>query len=175
MSHTIAPSTSTLRKLGWGLIIVVFTIPVIAKLLVAEMQWSPGDFAVWAGMLLIAGALGEGVLRVFRAGPALLGGLLAIAAGFLLVWINLAVGFLGNEDNPVNLGYFAMLAVVLVGGLITRFRPRAMTVLMVFCAVVQAAMLFVEPQEIGFEWMATAIFCVIWLGAASFFRMATPE
>ena len=30
---------------------------------------------------------------------------IAVAAAFILVWMNLAVGVIGTEDNPLNLLY----------------------------------------------------------------------
>ena len=35
-------------------------------------------------------------------------------AAFLLIWINLAVGIIGSEDNPANLMYGAVLLLGLV-------------------------------------------------------------
>ncbi len=42
----------------------------------------------------------------------------ALAAAFLLVWMNLAVGLIGSEDNPANLMYFGVLAVGFIGAII---------------------------------------------------------
>ena len=36
---------------------------------------------------------------------------MAIVAAFLLIWINLAVGINGSEDNPANLMYGGVLTV----------------------------------------------------------------
>ena len=48
--------------------------------------------------------------------------------GFLLVWVNIAVGFLGNENNPANLMFFGLLGLTLVGALrcaVSSARPGA--------------------------------------------------
>ena len=50
----------------------------------------------------------------------------ALAAALLLVWINLAVGIIGNEDNPANLMYIGVLAVGTIGAIIARFQPHGM-------------------------------------------------
>ena len=92
-----------------------------------------------------------------------------------LVWINLAIGFIGNEDNPLNLAYFAMLAVVPIAGAIFRFRANAMAGLMVFCAVAQLAILLLRRQEMGFEWVATGVVCLGWLSLAALFRKAAQR
>jgi hypothetical protein len=41
----------------------------------------------------------------------------ALAAAFMLFWSNLAVGIIGNEDNPANLMYFGVVAVGFVGAI----------------------------------------------------------
>ena len=92
-----------------------------------------------------------------------------------LVWINLAIGFIGNGDNPLNLAYFAMLAVVPIAGAIFRFRANAMAGLMVFCAVAQLAILLLGRQEMGFEWVATGVVCLGWLSLAALFRKAAQR
>lgn len=164
--------TAFLRKLGWGVVAILFLIPVAGRLATSEVEWTMGDFAVWAAMLSFAGVLGEGLLRTFRPGAALAGGILAVGAGFLLVWINLAVGFIGNEHNPLNQAYFAMLAVVLIIAAVARFRLQVMAWLMIGCAATQATILVIGRQAWGFEWVATGIFCAIWLVAAALFARA---
>jgi flagellar biosynthesis protein FliR len=104
----------------------------------------------------------------FRAGVAL-----AAGAVFLLIWINLAVGIIGSADNPANLFFAGVIAVVAGGAFLAQFRApgmvRAMHVtaaaqVLVACAahVMGAAMIF----------PITAIFAVAWLGAAWLFRQA---
>ena len=173
-TDTVATGQTTLlRRLGWGLVATLFLIPLAGRLATSEVGWTLSDFAVWAAMLSFAGLLGEGMLRTFRPGAVLTGGMLAVGAGFLLVWINLAVGFLGNEHNPLNQTYFAMLTAVLIIAAVSRFRLRVMAWLMVGCAVVQATIPVIGRQAWGFEWVATGIFCAIWLVAAALFARAT--
>ena len=49
-----------------------------------------------------------------------------VAAAFILVWINLAVGLNGSEDDPANLMNGGVLAVAIIGAVIAPFRPRGM-------------------------------------------------
>ena len=51
---------------------------------------------------------------------------MALAAAFLLVWMNLAVGVIGSEDNPANLMYFGVLAIGFLGAIIAELRPQGM-------------------------------------------------
>lgn len=167
---------TTLRAVLWGSLLAVFAIPVVAKLVAGPtMLWTGGDFVVAAVALAILGLLIEGGCRLSDSWSYRIAAFGAALGAFMLVWINLAVGFIGNEDNPLNLAFFAMLAVVLLGGFVTRFRAGAMSGLMVFCAAAQASILLVGQQEWGFEWVATGVFCAGWLALATLFRQAAKR
>jgi len=60
----------------------------------------------------------------------------ALAASFLQVWMNLAVGIVGNEDNPVNLGFFAVVVTAGACAFVAQFRPDGMARAMLAVAVV---------------------------------------
>src|SRR3712207_9407040 len=62
----------------------------------------------------------------------------AVVAVFLLVWINLAVGVIGSEDNPANLLYLGVLAVGFLGAIIAGLRPRGMARTLFAMALAQA-------------------------------------
>ena len=49
-----------------------------------------------------------------------------VISAMLLVWINLAVGIVGNEVHPANLMYVGVLAVGLLGALLSRGQSRGM-------------------------------------------------
>ena len=51
---------------------------------------------------------------------------IAALGGFLLVWINGAVGIIGNEENEANFLFFGVLGVAAAGALIARFRARGL-------------------------------------------------
>jgi hypothetical protein len=76
-----------------------------------EVDWSVADFAVFGAMLTAAGGTYDLAARMtgntaYRAAVGV-----AIAAVFILVWMNLAVGIIGTEDNPANLMHGGVLAV----------------------------------------------------------------
>jgi hypothetical protein len=60
-----------------------------------------------------------------------------LAGVLLLGWVSGAVGIIGSEDNPVNLMYWAIPAVLLIGSLISRFKPRGMAWTLSAAALVQ--------------------------------------
>jgi hypothetical protein len=57
-----------------------------------EMNWSPGDFAIFGGMLVAACGAYELVARITGKARYRAIGALVVAAAFLLVWAELAVG-----------------------------------------------------------------------------------
>ncbi|WP_246329246.1 hypothetical protein [Chthonobacter rhizosphaerae] len=91
-----------------------------------EVAWDGADFAVFGAMLLAACGAVELATRA-TASLAYRGAVgIAAVAAFLLVWINLAVGVIGSEDDPANQMFAGVLAVALLGALVARFRPRGM-------------------------------------------------
>ena len=56
---------------------------------------------------------------------------------FLLGWVSGAVGIIGSEDNPVNLMYWAVPAVGLIGSLLSRFKSYGMVYTLFVVALVQ--------------------------------------
>jgi hypothetical protein len=71
--------------------------------------------------------------RAYRGGAAA-----ALATAFLLVWINLAVGIIGNENNPVNLMFFGVIAAAIVGAIVARFEAAGMARAMMVAGAIQA-------------------------------------
>jgi hypothetical protein len=52
---------------------------------------------------------------------------LAVFAGLSLIWVNLAVGFIGSEDNPANLLFGGVLAIGVIGTVIARLEAPGMS------------------------------------------------
>jgi len=103
-----------------------------------EVNWSISDF-LFAGLLL--GGTGLAFELILRKSPnsayrTAFG--MALAAAFLLIWLNGAVGIIGSEDNDANLMYGGVLAVAAIGSLIARFRPRGMALAMFAAALAMA-------------------------------------
>jgi hypothetical protein len=63
---------------------------------------------------------------------------LGVFSGLALMWINLAVGIIGNEDNPPNLLYVGVIAVGLIGAIIYRHSPAGLSRALFATAFVQA-------------------------------------
>jgi len=121
--------------LATGLLLLV---PLVAMQVSEEVNWSPADF-LFAGVLLVATGLAFKLAAKrtnqirYRAAFAV-----AIIAALLLVWLNLAVGLIGSEENPANLMYFGVLAVQIIGSLAARFQNLGMARALFATALAQA-------------------------------------
>ena len=77
-------------------------------------------------MLLGVGAIYVLVKRKADSAAYKFGVGVALAAAFILVWVNGAVGIIGDESNDANMMYFGVLAVGIIGAIIARLRPHGM-------------------------------------------------
>jgi hypothetical protein len=138
------------------------------------VNWGPGDFLAAAVMILGAGLLYEWAAT--RAGTTTHRIAVAIMAGtaLFLVWSNLAVGIIGEPGNPVNLLYFGVLAVLVVGASIARLEPRGMSVALFATANSQAlvsviALVAGQPAMPAID----AVFIGAWVVSGLLFRQAS--
>jgi hypothetical protein len=165
------------RLAMWGGAAALLLTPLVAMQFTDEVDWSVADFVVVGGMLMAAcgafevGARLSGNLA-YRAGVGV-----AIVAAFLLIWINLAVGIIGNEDNPANQMYAGVLVVGFGGAIIASFKPRGMARTMAVAAVAQvlvaviavAAGMGVAPVPL------TGFFAALWVLSAWLFGKAARD
>jgi hypothetical protein len=169
------------RIMGWGLAACVLLLPFVAMKFTTEVNWTASDFVVFGAMLAVGGGTLELAMRGAGNGYYRGGAAAAVAAGFLLVWVNGAVGFLGDEDNPANLMFLGVLAVAIAGAVAARARPEAMARAMLATA---AAQTLVGAVGLGFGlgspgWeglyevvMGTGLFDGLWLLSAWLFHRA---
>jgi hypothetical protein len=110
-----------------------------------------------------------------------LGTVLAVAAGLLIGWMNAAVGIAGNEDNPVNLVFFGLVAMAAVGAFACDGGARGLARTMACVAAIQlmlGAIVATGPvaaHEPAGGWGLFALnggFALLWLGAAVAFAKA---
>lgn len=118
-------------------------IPLIAMQFSDDVTWTLSDF-IFAGTLLIGTGLTYIlVTQIFapRMGNNIFCRVavsIALFTGFFLIWTNLAVGIIGSEDNPINVLYFGVIAVGIIGAYIARFRSQGMVFTMFAMALTQA-------------------------------------
>jgi hypothetical protein len=111
------------------------------------------------------------------------GAAVALGASFLQVWMNLAVGIVGNEDNPVNLGFYLVVVAAGACAFTARLRPDGMARAMLAVAGMQVLLAMVvatAPSTARDDPMGSmgvlglsAGFTALWLvSAALFYRSA---
>jgi hypothetical protein len=170
-----------LRIAGWGGAAVLLLLPLVAMQYTPEVDWSLSDFIVMGALLGGSGLVLELATRGASSLAYRFGVTVAVAAAFLLVWVNLAVGFLGDEGNPANLMFLGVIAVAIAGALMARSRPIAMARAMLAAA---AAQVLAGAIGFGLGWatpggqgvyevvMGTGLFTGLWLLSAWLFRKA---
>ena len=157
----------------WGAAGCLLLLPAIAMRFTSEVDWGPEDFVVMGAMLATACGAYELATRLsgstaYRAGAAV-----AIAGGFLVVWVNLAVGMLGSENNLENLIFAGVLATGVIGALAARFRAAGMVHALHATALAQVATVLYALLA-GYADVAplVALFVLPWLLSAQLFRLA---
>ncbi|MBS0480306.1 MAG: hypothetical protein JSR79_13555, partial [Proteobacteria bacterium] len=101
----------------WSAAVGLILLPFVAMRFTTEVNWTATDF-VLAGVMIGGSCIVlELALRLTRNWAYRGGVALALAAIFLLVWINGAVGIIGDEDNPRNLLYGCVIMTAIGGGI----------------------------------------------------------
>ncbi len=129
----------------------ILLLPLVAMQFTDEVVWDLADFIVAGALLVGTGLTFELAARMtgntaYRAAVGL-----AVVAALILVWMNLAVGLIGSEDNPANLMYGGVLLVGIIGAIIARFRPHGLARALFATALAQAlvpviALIIWKPQ-----------------------------
>lgn len=174
MTRSINP-----HLLGWSAAAALLAVP-----FVAGAPWTPADYVFAAVMLGVAGGAIELGQRASTGLAYRAGALIAVAAAFMLVWINAAVGFFGSEDNDVNAVFGLVLLVAVGGTLLARLRASGVARAMAAAAITQLAIGltglaagWATPGPIGVRTTlgGTGFFCALWLASAALFARAARQ
>jgi hypothetical protein len=172
------------RVLGWGIAAVLLLLPLIAMQFTTEVNWTASDFVFAAIVFGLVGGTFELAVRKsgnlwYRGGVAM-----ALATAFLLVWINGAVGIIGDEGNPANLMFLAVIAIAGAGAVVARFEAAGMARAMAMAAVAEGVVGLItlfyrlganEPPFFPGVPMLIGFFALAWLLSAWLFAKAASE
>ncbi len=162
-----------LRIIGWSAAVLILLVPLIAMQFTDEVMWDLADFIFMGILLAGVGIVLELTARKTGNSAYKTGVALALAAAFITIWVNGAVGIIGNEDNDANLMYYGVLLVGVIGALIARFEAAGMVRAMVATAVAQGLVFVIAlVAGWGFTGPITLFFLAFWLGAARLFQKA---
>ncbi len=157
---------------------ILMTLPLFGSLFLDGWAWSKFDY-VFAGVMFLALAslfeLGIYLSKhtMYRAGFGL-----ALLTGFVIIWGNLAVGFIGSEENPINLLYFAILAVAFLASILVRFDAGKMSHIM-YSTGLGIALVPVTAMITGTSinehsvFVFNLLFAVLFVGSGLLFRNST--
>jgi len=165
------------RPVIWGTAAFLLLLPAIAMRFPGSgVDWDARDFIIMGAMFMLACGSYEVVVRIsdntsYRAASGI-----AIVTAFLTVWVNLAAGMLGSEQNPANLLFGGVLLVGLLGVVIAMFKPAGMARAMLATALAQAAMaVYALVGGYAEVTLHIAFFVLPWLLSAQLFKKAARE
>lgn len=156
----------------WGGAGALLLLPLIAMQFSKEVQWTVSDFVIMGAMLATACGVYELAARLQGNGFYKAGVAVAVVGAFLLIWVNLAVGVFGSENNPANLMFGGVLLVPVIGSILAWFRAAGMAVVMVLTALAQTAVAVIGLVQGYSEVMLASFWIVLWLVSAGLFAQA---
>jgi hypothetical protein len=162
----------------------VLLIPLLGNQFVDGWNWSIGDF-IFASVLLFGSALAYELIArksghwAYRTAIGI-----TVVTAFLLVWVNLAVGVIGEPDRHANAMFLGVLAIGLIGALLARFRPHGMSRALLAMALTQVLVAGIillagfgsaGPKPPLHAAILTACFAAPWFTSAWLFRKGAGE
>jgi hypothetical protein len=135
------------------------------------VDWDVVDFTIFGAMLLGVGGTYTLARRKVKNAAYRFAVGVALTAAFILIWVNGAVGIIGDESNDANMMYF--------GAIIARFQPYGMIRALCATALAQAGVaviaLFAGLGSTAPIWpkdilILTGFFVALWLLSAWLFR-----
>ena len=103
---------------------------------------------------------------------------IAVVAACLLVWLSLGVGIIGKDGDPANLMYFGVIAIGILGAIISRLQPKGMIRTLLAMALAPALVALIALiAGLGLPWsgpaeiiMLNGIFIGMFIGSAWLFK-----
>lgn len=181
-STTVRWQGSLWQKGMWGGAAALLALPAVAMQFTREVNWDASDFIVMGIIITLTCLAMEVGMRMssslaYRAGVAV-----GVGGAFLMVWINLAVGALGSEDNDANVMYVGVLLIGMVGAVLARFRAAglvktmlAMAVATVLVAIIAIATGSTDSSPTAEVAGVTLFFIAPWLLSAALFHVAHAD
>ena len=161
------------RIVMWGGAATLLALPLVAMQFTREVAWDGSDFLAMGCLLAAACGVVEFGMRRSRDLRYRAAACVAVLAGLLLVWANLAVGVIGDGANAANLAIFGVPLVALVGACVARFRAHGMAITLAATAATQAVFLPLALRaEDDAAIVPIGVFVALWLVSAALFWSA---
>ena len=160
----------------WTGALLMLTAPWFLMHFTGQGDWRPFDFVVFGVMLsAVCGGI-ELAMRLSNRWTYRVAAIMSVIGGFVMVWANLAVGIIGNEENPQNLMFYGLILLGLAGALVTRFDARGLSKTLRMMAAGQLGIFFIAAA-LGWALLpiVTIFYCALWLSAAQLFKRSTND
>ncbi|SFP95021.1 hypothetical protein [Parafilimonas terrae] len=149
--------------------LLLLAIPFTAMQFTKEVNWSASDFIIM-GLLIFGTGLSYVFLTRYSSGFTHRAAFaLAVGTTFLLIWVNLAVGLIGSGPNAANLMYAGIVAIVIIGTLLSRFTSKGMKHVMFIAAFALAICAGIQLLAKMYEYAGSSVTEIIMVNA--FFAM----
>ncbi|MEA3066141.1 MAG: hypothetical protein QOJ27_2602 [Sphingomonadales bacterium] len=166
---------NVVRMALWGLAGLLLLAPLAAMRFTDEVKWTPSDFVFAAILFATVGLVAELTVRGTRSRASRAATGFALAAAFVIVWANGAVGMIGPEDNPYNLYFYGAIATALAGAGMARLRPAGTALAMAAAAAVQVGVALGGFSDDPSGAAAGTALAGLWLVSAALFRKAARD
>jgi len=176
------PRRNWWRVVRWSAAAGMLCVPAVAMRFPGSgFDRSASDFVIMCGLFAVI--LGAYEFLASRA-PSIAyraASVLTTLGMFLLIWMNMAAGIIGNENNDSNLMFAGVIAIIVGGACVAKFRPAGMSNALFAAAAVQlligATALFLDLGTDGRGWprdviVLTGFFCGLWVVAGTLFRVS---
>lgn len=159
----------------------IILIPLIAMQFSQEVNWDMFDFLIAWILIFGAGFTFQLISMKTEAISYKIATGLAVFASLAILWVNGAVGIIGNENNPVNFLFGFVLAMVILGSFIAQLEAKAMSRVMLSTAATHLLVSLIGGSlhvsqnpgaSISGVININLIFVVLWGLSALFFRKA---
>lgn len=168
-------TTRILRIAGWSLAAALLALPAVAMQFTKEVAWTASDFIAAGLIFAIVGGLFELAARAsaniaYRAAV-----VIAVGCAFLQLWITLAVGIIGSEDNSANWTYIAMVLIAISAAAVAQGKARLMARAMIVVLLVQALFSAIHLIDGHFTLVIDLFFGALWFLSSRLFARAADE
>jgi hypothetical protein len=168
-------STRNLRIAGWSIAAALLVAPAVAMQFDSGVQWTASDF-IFAGLVFaVVGGLFELAARASRNIAYRAAVVAAVASAFLQLWITLAVGIIGSEDNLANWTYFAVVLTALSVAAVAAGNARTLSRGMAVMAALQALFSALHLADGHFTAFIDLFFTALWVLSSRLFARAARQ
>lgn len=163
------------RLAFWSVAAALLLAPLIAMQFTREVNWGGEDFIFAGGLIGLSGIAFEATMRLTNSWVYRFAAGFAVAAVFLTVWANAAVGMIGDGANSYNLLFMAVAVLAIAGAIVAHFRASRMAPTMFMAAIAYLAIAAAGSSLDTLGAFYSAVFAGLWLISAALFRKAAMD